>query len=243
MPVIFIFLFLISVVAVNAQSTRVLQFFEKGMRASQSGDHAAALNNFNAALSSVEREGAVDKFFAKLHYNIGVSNYHLRNLDEASAEFEIAIKLSRGNYEKASYALGLTQAELGNWAAAEKAFRGAVAANNRNGEAWFDLAFVHLSSGDRKKAFVAFEKAVRHNASEKAVSNNNLGVLLAIRGDYRSALKHFKLAVAESNGQYSDFVANLDLCRRLINSKHEMVASKGFEMIYRNGTRKPKETI
>lgn len=243
MPVIFIFLFLISAVVVNAQSTRALRFFEEGMRASQLGDHASALKNFNSALGSVEREGATDKFFAKLHYNIGVSNYHLRNLDEASEKFEKAIRLSHGSYEKASYALGLAQAELGNRAAAEKAFRGALAVNNRNGETWFDLAFVYLSGGDREKAFLAFEKAVRHNASEKAVSNNNLGVLLAIRGEYRSALKHFELAVAESNGRYSDSAVNLDLCRRLVNSKHEMIASKGFEIIYRNSKRKPKESI
>jgi tetratricopeptide (TPR) repeat protein len=235
MRVFFILLlFAASAVGVNAQNTRALQIFELGIKASQAADYPTALAEFEKTLRLVEREGTSDEFASKIHYNLGVSYYHLQQNERAIAAYERAIKLSRRHYEKAFYALGLAQAELKNWLAAKKAFRGAIANNSRNGEAWFDLAFVYLATGENDKAQRAFRNAIKFGSVETAVSHNNLGVLLAVKGDYPAAEAQFVKAVAKSNGAFAGAASNLTKCREIAGGGKELIAGTGFEIIYRN---------
>lgn len=201
---------LTSAIAANAQSTRALQSFEIGMKASETGDHLAALSEFKDTLRLIEREGAADRFFAKVHYNLGVSNYKLQRLNDTVAEYSKALRFAGGSYGRASYALGLTHSELGNWRDAEKAFRQAIVQNHRDGEAWFDLAFVYLAMGENERAINAFQKAVKYRAAETAVSHNNIGVLLAAEGKTREAETEFEKAFEISKGSLSQAAANLE---------------------------------
>lgn len=169
---------LIFAAAASAQSTRALQTFESGMKASEKGDHVAALSQFARTLALIERENATDKFFAKVHYNLGVSNYHLRKHSTARTEFEKAIAFERGGYEKASYALGLTLFESGDLVNAERSLRKTVILNHRNGDAWFDLANVYTALGDETKARQAHTKAIKHGSRER---QSAVGMLVAMR--------------------------------------------------------------
>lgn len=201
---------LASAIAANAQSTRALQSFEIGMKASETGDHLAALSEFRDTLRLIEREGATERFFAKVHYNLGVSNYKLQRFNEAVAEYSKALWFTNGSYGRASYALGLTHSELGNWKDAEKAFRRAIVQNSRDGEAWFDLAFVYLAMGENERAINAFQKAVKYRAKETAVSHNNIGVLLAAEGKTQEAETEFEKAFEISKGSLLQAEANLE---------------------------------
>ncbi|HLA94524.1 MAG TPA: tetratricopeptide repeat protein [Pyrinomonadaceae bacterium] len=236
MRIFLILLLAAATVGVNAQSTRAWQTFESGMNASRAGDHATALAGFQKALGLVELEGSSDEFASKVHYNVGVSYYRLREREKAVTAYERAIVLSRRNYEKAFYALGLVLAELKNWQAAEKAFRGAISNNRRNGEAWFDLAFVYLATGENEKAQKAFASAIKFGTVDAAISHNNLGVLLAIKSDFRAAEVQFAEAVARSNGSFAGAAANLTKCREITGGK--VLIAQEFEIIYRNTDRK-----
>lgn len=236
MRIFLILIFAASAIGVNAQSTRAWQVFETGMKASRSGDLATALNGFQKTLGLIELEGASDRFASKVHYNVGVSYYHLRDQNKAVAAYERAIVLSRRTYEKAFYALGLAQAELGNWPAAEEAFLGAIRNNNRNGEAWFDLAFVYLANGEIEKAQKAFGNAIKFGTVETAISHNNVGVLLAVKGDYQAAEVQFAEAVAKSNGVFAGAAANLTKCREISGGKQ--LIARQFEIVYRSAERK-----
>ena len=92
---IFIFaIIIISSVFANAQSLRALELFNRGVEASRKGDNHAALAHFFATYAAIEREGATNRFFAKVHYDLGVTLYELRRPGEAAAHLEKALRFS-----------------------------------------------------------------------------------------------------------------------------------------------------
>ncbi|MEP6900790.1 MAG: tetratricopeptide repeat protein [Actinomycetota bacterium] len=225
---IFIILSLL-VFSVSAQ-TGAQAAFEKGMNSAQSGKYETALAEFQTSLAFAESDHTKNEFLAKIHFNIGVCLYQLKQNKQAVPEFEQAVKLNGGDYEKAFYALGMTQAELKNWQAAEQAFRGAIGLNRRSGEAWFDLAFVYLAQNDFDSARNAFQKSVQYKSVASPVSHNNLGVISAINGDLTSAVKEFEKALKESNGKFTVAERNLQFCKSLgQNLSGDLVAKLEFK--------------
>src|SRR5687767_7211813 len=214
---VFLIIFLSAVTAFG-QSPQTVKLFHNGILASRSGEHEKALKDFEQSLIVATNEGAGNEFLSKIHYKLGVSRFHLDLLTVAAVNFETAIKLAGGGYEKASYSLGLTRSELGDFVRAERAFLDTIAANKRNGEAWFDLAFVYLHQKDYKLAQTAFTNALRFGTIDPATGHNNLGVLLAINGDMPGAERHFRSAIAL--GSLNEAVLNLEKCRK-VGEKNE----------------------
>jgi Flp pilus assembly protein TadD len=198
-----------------AQSFTTQQTFEKGVSLANEGKFETALADFKKSLTLAEIDDAKDDFRAKIHFNIGVCLYRLKQNAKATSEFEEAIKLTKGDYEKAFYALGMANAELKNWQKAEEAFRGAIRLNKQNGEAWFDLAFVYLANKDYDSAKQAFQKSVEYKSIAAPVGHNNLGVILAINGDLTGAVKEFETALKKSNGKFTVAERNLQFCKSL----------------------------
>ncbi|MBS1797033.1 MAG: tetratricopeptide repeat protein, partial [Acidobacteria bacterium] len=106
---------------VSAQDKAARRAFEKGLAAAGRENFAAALGDFERALTLAEPAAAGDDFRAAIYFNIGVCRYRLKDSARAVREFETAIELKKGVYEKAFYALGMADAELGDWPAAERA--------------------------------------------------------------------------------------------------------------------------
>jgi tetratricopeptide (TPR) repeat protein len=202
------------VFSVSAQTTAQTAF-EKGMSSANGGKFETALSEFQTSLAFAENADASDNFRAKIHFNIGVCFYKLKQNAEAVREFEQAVKLKKGDYEKAFYALGMAQAELKNWDEAEKAFRGAIGSNKQNGEAWFDLAFVYLAQENYELAQTAFQKSIELKSVDSSISHNNLGVILALSGDVNAAVKQFEKALQKSNGKLIVAERNLQFCKTL----------------------------
>jgi len=225
-----IFVILTAIVSnVSAQSLATRQTFEKGIALANEGKFETALGDFKKSLTLAEIEDAGSDFRAKIHFNIGVCFYQLKQNAKAVSEFEEAIKLSKGDYEKSFYALGMAQAELKNWQAAEIAFRGAIRLNKQNGEAWFDLAFVYLAQKDYDSAKQAFQKSVELKSVAASIGHNNLGVILAINGDIDSAVKEFETALKKSNGKFTVAERNLQFCKSLgQNFSQDLVAKLIF---------------
>jgi tetratricopeptide (TPR) repeat protein len=205
----------VSVFSINAQTAATRQTFEKAVSSAIEEKFEAALDDFKKSLTLAEIEDAGAEYRAKIHFNIGVCYYRLKQNAPAIAELEEAIKLARGDYEKAFYALGMAQAELKNWKEAETAFRGAIRLNKRNGEVWFDLAFVYLAQSDYSAARAAFEKSVEYKSIAAPVGHNNLGVILAIGGDITAAVREFETALKQSGGKFTVAERNLQFCKSL----------------------------
>lgn len=226
MRITIFFVIFLSAITAFGQSRQTFELFQNGIAASKSGEHEKALKDFEHTLIRATTEHTENKFLAKVHYNLGVCRFHLDMLTEAAVDFETAIELANGSYEKASYSLGLTLSELGDSAAAERAFLDAIAVNKRNGEAWFDLAFLYLDRKEYDAAQTGFANAIRFGTIDPAVGHNNLGVLLAMKGDMSAAEKHFRSSVAV--GTLNEAVLNLEKCQ----VREKLIAQTDFNFIW-----------
>jgi tetratricopeptide (TPR) repeat protein len=189
-----------------AQTPLEMDEFAAGVKLAQSNRFEAARGRFQ---SLVEGDNYPAAFRAKLHYNLGVCEFRLGETKRAVAEFGKAIEIANGDYEMALYALGMAQTELKNWPEAANAFHRALRLNDRNGEAWFDLAFVYLELNDFDAAAVAFEKSVKNKSRASAYAYNNLGVIFATRGDAATAESYFRKAIKKAGGQMTLAEENL----------------------------------
>ncbi|HQU92077.1 MAG TPA: tetratricopeptide repeat protein, partial [Pyrinomonadaceae bacterium] len=99
-----------------------------------------------------------------VHYNAGVSLYHLDRTFESAAHLEKALNYAKGRYAKAYYVLGLIGLESNDLETAEKSLKSAASLDNRNGEVWYDLSRVYVALNEPAKAKRAYDKAVRNGA-------------------------------------------------------------------------------
>ena len=155
-----------------AQSIDALQTFEKAVAESRDGDHAKALGGFQRTLAFIERDHSSDAFFAKVHYNAGVSLYHLDRTFESAIHLEKTLSYMKGRHAKAYYLLGLIGLESNDLALAEKSLKAAAMLDNRNGDTWYDLSRVYVALGEPAKAKRAYDKAVRNGAEIVRIAQN-----------------------------------------------------------------------
>lgn len=197
----FLFIFSLFFSNASAQTPEEKAMFDAGVQFARDGRFESARNEFESLSQRASAASFNSAFLAKLRYNLGTCNFRLGDAQRAVAEFERAVKLADGNYEMALYALGMAQTELKNWSEAATAFHRALRINDRNGEAWFDLAFVYLAQNDYDSAAVAFEKSIKNKSSAAAFAHNNLGVIFALRGDLATAEKQFRIAIKKADGR------------------------------------------
>ncbi|MEO5858468.1 MAG: hypothetical protein ABIR33_05910 [Pyrinomonadaceae bacterium] len=156
----------------NAQSTDALQTFGVAVAESREGKHAQALEGFAATLAIIERDHSSDAFFAKVHYNAGVSLYHLHRSLESAIHLEKALSYAKGRHAKAYYVLGLIGLESNDLKLAKTALLNAAALDSRNGQTWYDLSRVYVALDEPVKARRAFDKAKKNGAEISSIALN-----------------------------------------------------------------------
>lgn len=197
------FIFVIFISNLSAQTA-----FEKATKAAKNENYERALTFYEQSLS----EKSDDKIVAKIHFNIGICRYHLKQANEAVAAFTRAIEASGGDYQKAFYALGMAQIELQNRRAAKIAFLDALKLKTDDGEAWFDLALLYLEEKNLEASEAAFRNSIEYKSIAAADAHNNLGVIYMLGGNYAFAENEFKTALDESNGSSIEAANNLKFC-------------------------------
>ncbi len=229
MRILSLFLTVVFAVSVSAQTPLVNQIFDEGTQAARAGNYENAIENYRKTISLAEVEAVTGDFLAKIHFNIGVCLYNLKQTAEAAEEFTEAIKLSHRSYQKAFYALGMAQSELKNWRKAAAAFREAVNLKKNDGEAWFDLGLVLLEEKDFESAEKAFRNAIKFKSIGAGDAHNNLGVIFALRHEFDSAESEFKTAWVVSNRKSILARNNLEFCKQLgRNSNRDLLAKLEF---------------
>ncbi|CAA9392170.1 MAG: hypothetical protein AVDCRST_MAG74-1165 [uncultured Pyrinomonadaceae bacterium] len=215
--------------SVAAQTPLSERHFENGTQAARAGQFESAIKKYRQAILFSGAENESDDFLARIHFNIGVCLFNLRHTTQAAAEFTEAIKLSRRNYQKAFYALGMAHGELKNWRAAEAAFREAVKLKKDDGEAWFDLGLALLEREDYDRAETAFQKAIKFESTGAADAHNNIGVISALKANFSAAEIEFKTALIKSNGKSIEAQSNLEFCKlRKRNFNQNLLARLKF---------------
>lgn len=215
------------ILVIFASSISAQTAFEKANKLANSGNYEQSLNLYEQILLNASNEDAGENYLAKIHFNIGICRYHLKQTGEAVAEFTKAINVAEGNYQKAFYALGMAQTDLKNWAAAETAFRNALKLKKTDGEAWFDLALIYLEEKKFDKAEKAFRNSVEFRSVAAADAHNNLGVIYLLSGNYAVAEDEFKTALEKSNGTSIEALNNLRFCYKQGAAK-DLIANLKF---------------
>jgi Flp pilus assembly protein TadD len=210
---ILFFIFLVFTFSTVAQTLAIQKTFDDGIENARLGKFEQASANFQKILLLTEIEKPSNEFLARVHFNLGICFYHLNQAKKSVAELTEAIKLSRRNYQKAFYALGMANVKLKNFDGAETAFRDALKLKKSDGEVWFDLAFVYLEKENFDDAERAFEHSIKYKSRAALDAFNNLGVIYALRNDFASAENQFEKALFESRGNSVEAKNNLQFCK------------------------------
>ncbi|MBA3693811.1 MAG: tetratricopeptide repeat protein [Acidobacteria bacterium] len=207
--------------AAFAQSEGASEAFNRGTSAANDGQFQLAKMYYESALESLKQAGLNSSAqAAKIEYNLGVCNFRLGESGEAVKHFKLAVRLRDGKYQKAFYALGMAQTELGNWKAARESYISAINLKKDDPEAWFDLALIFCCEKNYDKAAEVFRAAIKYGASDLAASHNNLGVILAFGGAIDSAEAEFQVAVSQADEKFPVARQNLQILRAF-RQKHQ----------------------
>ncbi|MGI8786946.1 MAG: tetratricopeptide repeat protein [Pyrinomonadaceae bacterium] len=210
---ILFFVLVVFAAAVFGQTPVVNQSFAEATRRARNLQYESAIEKYQLTLLQAENEQSSDAFLARIHFNIGACFYQLKNPARAAEEFTEAIKLSKRDYQKAFYALGMARKDLKNWRESEIAFRAALKIKKDDGEAWFDLAMVFLEEKDFDAAEKAFGKSIEYESVASADAHNNIGVIYALKTNFSSAEIEFENALTESKGKSVEARNNLRFCQ------------------------------
>lgn len=225
------FILLISVSTISAQSLLAKRAFEDATRSASAGNFWQALKGYRTAWAALEKDDG--EFAVKLRYNIGVCSYRIGQLETAKRELTAAARMSNGTHARAYYALGMTETALENWAAARIAFLKVLELDPHDGEAWFDLAIVYLALRDYDQAAAAFRMSIENESVDSALGHNNLGVIMAVKGELGSAEAAFEAAIRLTNGRLIEARKNLQFCLSLKTFGRELVAGVDLKLALR----------
>lgn len=224
---LFVFIMVLAI-GVSAQSPILQRTFNDGTKSAIAGEFEKALKSYKTALMISENEQLGGYYLAKIHFNLGVCLYRLDKTKQAVLEFNTAIKLRKRDYQRAYYALGMAESQNRNWPEARAAFQKALKINTSDGEAWFDLAFVYLAEKDFENAGRAFRNSISHNSVDSALSHNNVGVILAMSGEFAAAEREFETALLSSGGRLIEAKNNLEYCKARSRYRPELLAKLEF---------------
>lgn len=192
----------------NIRADEINDALARGHEAFLRGQYERAIFEYRAAL---QWPGAHE---ARAHFNIGVCQHRRGRLREAIAQYRTALKLRRDQYAAAAYALGIALRDAQEEHAARAAFAQAVqAAGGKHAAALFELGLAAQQAGEEQTAADYYQKSL---AQERLpAGHNNLGVILARRGQLDEAMEEFATALAGARGQFVEARANLARCRQL----------------------------
>lgn len=210
---VLIFIYILAFSAFAQETIFVKQTYEAANSAAREKRYEQAIKQYRMTILRAETEHLKDALLAKIHFNIGVCLYHLKRTDEAVAEYAAAIKLSKRQYQRAFYALGMAQKDLRHWREAAAALRDALKIDRTDGEAWFDLAMIYLQAEEFTSAEKAFAKSIKHKSVNAPDAHNNLGVIAAFADDWATAEKKFETALLASEGRLTAAAKNLRFCK------------------------------
>ena len=176
--------------------------FATGIEASRSGDYAAAVDAFLAAL-------AVSPTCLECHYNLAVAYTELGRLTEAEAEFQSVIRL-REDYAAAYYGLSSIYTRQGREAEASAARSEAnrialerVAVGRARAEDAVERGVTFLNAGNIADAIGRFQAAVELDAT-LAIAHYWLGISLGQSGqDEPARLEFQRYLQLASDGEFA----------------------------------------
>jgi tetratricopeptide (TPR) repeat protein len=146
------FLFLITLIAVQAQDAR--QYYDQGLQMAQQGKAEEAIRLFNKSIELNPGEYVA-------WYNRGITKMIAHLYEEALPDFDQAIRLSPG-YKKAYINRGTARKHLTDYDGALADYNYALKIDSsNNSEVYYDRGLLYNLTGKRIPACLDFEKALK----------------------------------------------------------------------------------
>jgi tetratricopeptide (TPR) repeat protein len=187
------------------------------------GNALVAQERYADAIGEYAKVGPLQReLYSRALYNIGVCYYELMETERAVLFYRRAIAIGKANYPRAAYALGIALEDLKRLPEAKEAYLLASQSGVIYGPALFKLGVIAANAGDLKTATQFFRQATLSEGAHGAASHNNLGVTLALQGNFKEAEIEFQLALAQTDGVYPDAEHNLGLCRVMLQTADQV---------------------
>jgi len=154
--------------------------------------HAGA-EDYEKALSYLERAVKQDPNFADAYFLIGWCHDMLGKYNEAIESYKQAIRI-KPDYAEAHFNLGGAYVSLGRYNEAIESYRQAIRIKPDYAEAHFNLGVAYRSLGRYNEAIESFKQAIRIKP-DYAEAHFNLGVAYRSLGRYNEAIESFKQAI------------------------------------------------
>lgn len=188
---------------------RAIAHFEAALDANPTFHHAAharaaALRRLGRTAEALESLRALQRRIpdtAELRNTIGSCYYELGRLDEARAEFSLALEINP-HLDLALANLGIVNFDMKQYAEAERQFRAALAVSPQLNEGWQRLARAQAAQAKHRDAAESCLKGLRFQADEAALWELLLEQVDALEsaGDVRAAVAVLETAI----GEYGD---------------------------------------
>ncbi|MCB1024414.1 MAG: tetratricopeptide repeat protein [Acidobacteria bacterium] len=210
---------LVFVAGVSAQIDLSKRHFALGFEFAAAGEFESAIGAYQRSLQIAEASSGAElkRYMGKIHYNIGVCAYKLKNLTKAERHFSAAIVIDPVEDSKKYFSLAVTQIDQKKFDDAKKTLRALLRNDESHGEAWFELGMIYVSERKIEAAKAAFERSAQINGIRRPDAINNIGVILAMEGDLRSAARVFEKAYFASGQRLFAAKKNFEYCLRHSN--------------------------
>lgn len=181
----------------------------------RAADDAATQGNSRESLAFLERLYKRDSGNPQNALKYAVALRENGRLNRASLILSPFVEDGKAAKDSAlSSEFATIQAELGNYAEAEKHARAAVLAAPESGQAYHVLGIALDAQGHHPQAEVAFRKALEHWQGDPVPVLNNLGLNLASQGFIDQAIETLRKAAAAAPGR-ADIERNLRIVTAL----------------------------
>ncbi|MEZ5346982.1 MAG: tetratricopeptide repeat protein [Pyrinomonadaceae bacterium] len=228
------FLLLVSIIVFAAGASAQIELAERNfeeaakLASRQKYDKATELYERSLQIAEASSGTGIKNLLGKIHYNIGVCSYRLREFAKAEDHFSIAIVLDPLPNKKKFFALSLAQIELGKVSKAKRSLKTVLRIDKEHGEAWFELGMIYLRESSIEKAKGAFLESAKTESIRRSEAVNNLGVIFAMEGDLGLAKAAFEKAFFLSGNKLFTAKRNFDFCSRHSAEPFEKLVSGLF---------------
>ena len=200
------------------------------------GASYAALQMYNAAITSYERAIKIDPVFADAYLNRGSALQEIGDLETAIQSFNKTLAINP-QHPIAFFNMGNALTAKGELGLAIECYKNALKIRPDNAEAYFNMGNAFKEKGELNEAIDSYKKAIKIRPNHTDV-HLNMGIALANRHDLDAAIQSYKKAIkirpdyAEALNNIgtayknkSDFDAALKYFQKAIKNKPDYAAA------------------
>ncbi len=190
------------------------QWFQSGNKHFRQGNYAAAIENYDRAIS-------LNPKYTKAYYNRGVVQDKFGQYEAAITDYDKAINLNP-RFTEAYHDRGGTKTKLGRYEAAITDYDIAINLNPEYAIAYYNRGNAKAKLGQYEAAIADYDIAINLNP-KYAIAYNNRGLAKDELGQYEAAITDYDIAI-NLNPEYAEAYNNRGLAKYNLRQYEAAVA-------------------